>query len=188
MSGCACTGRGWGDCFLISFSRAGANTVHMLIDCGVIVGTANPAKIMGDVVADIKSETGGHLNLVVATHEHWDHVSGYSQVKSAWDEMEVDEVWAAWTEDLSDPLAQQLRGQREQAVQALTAALTHMSAVPNAFDNYRQGIAGILGFFGIDDTAAMPAAGAAGGQKPSPHSPHSPPRQQAKRRQPSTTS
>src|SRR5262245_52603576 len=90
--------QGLGDCFLLTFAHSGGK-YHMLIDCGVLRGTEDAETKMRAVVTDIKEETGHHLNLVVATHEHWDHLSGFLQAGDIWDEITVDEVWLAWTED-----------------------------------------------------------------------------------------
>src|SRR4051794_32631508 len=64
--------QGLGDCFLLSFP-ADKPKFHMLIDCGVILGTPAGDDRMKEVVADIKEATGGVINLLVGTHEHWDH-------------------------------------------------------------------------------------------------------------------
>ena len=71
--------QGLGDCFLISLPRDGGVPFFILIDCGVILGTADPVKKMTAVVDDIAAATAGHIDLLVATHEHWDHLSGFSR-------------------------------------------------------------------------------------------------------------
>ena len=75
--------QGLGDCFLITVPRAAGPPFHMMIDCGVILGTENPSEIMGKVVRDIVATTNGRVDVVVATHEHWDHISGFLQAKDA---------------------------------------------------------------------------------------------------------
>ena len=43
--------------------------------------------------------------MLVVTHEHWDHVSGFVQARDAArpDKLTVGEVWLAWTEKPDDP-------------------------------------------------------------------------------------
>ena len=76
--------QGLGDCFLVSFPTADGGQFHVVIDCGVLLGTSDATRKIGDVVADIRETTGDHVNLLVATHEHWDHVSGFSQAEALW--------------------------------------------------------------------------------------------------------
>src|SRR5437016_2477312 len=67
---------GLGDCFLLSFPKQEGGQFHVLIDCGLISVASNPKEMMTRVANNIARESGGHLDLVVLTHEHWDHVSG----------------------------------------------------------------------------------------------------------------
>src|SRR6476620_2918455 len=89
--------QGLGDCFLIGFPRANGKTFYMMIDCGVILGTPNAGDIMQKVVADIIATTGGHIDLLVVTHEHWDHLSGFLQARQLFPQLHVESVWLAWT-------------------------------------------------------------------------------------------
>ena len=75
--------QGLGDCFLISLPRTdgGTRPFYVMIDCGVVLGTPNPAAIMKQVLDSIVQETGGAIDLLIATHEHWDHLSGFVQAK-----------------------------------------------------------------------------------------------------------
>src|SRR3954464_7211144 len=74
--------QGLGDCFLVTLPRSGGTPFYLMIDCGGILGTATPAKIMTAVVQNIIETTGGHVDLLAVTHEHWDHVSGFVQAQS----------------------------------------------------------------------------------------------------------
>src|SRR5215207_5247733 len=73
--------QGLGDCFLITIPRKDGNPFYVVIDCGVILGTKNSGKVMKEVVEHIIKTTGGHVDVVVATHEHWDHISGFNQAR-----------------------------------------------------------------------------------------------------------
>jgi hypothetical protein len=118
--------QGLGDCFLLTFFKSGKaqEDVHILIDCGTLGHAkqeepADPAEAarqkaekveMIDVIQNIAAETGKHLHLLVITHEHKDHVSGFNKTGQAvFDQaFQVDHVWLAWTEDREDELAQSL--------------------------------------------------------------------------------
>lgn len=146
--------QGLGDCFLISLKRSGDQADYkILIDCGVILGTPDPATIMTKVVDDIVATTGGKVDLLLATHEHWDHLSGFIQAADSFKRLTVGEVWLAWTEDPADPLAAELRGERTKAVAALQIAENTLrmsgsrSLDPDATSD-ADVITDMLGFFG----------------------------------------
>ena len=77
--------QGLGDCFLLAFHREGDTPWFMLIDCGVIIGTRKSAAAMNAVGSNIYDTTGGHIDLLVITHEHWDHISGFIEAKTVFD-------------------------------------------------------------------------------------------------------
>jgi len=113
--------QGLGDCFLLTWTDGDA-TSHLLIDCGVLKGTADAEKRMQDVAQSVHDTTGGHLDRLVVTHEHWDHLSGFLQAGAIYDKLEVGEVWLAWTEDPQDELANELRKRKQKRLNGLVAA------------------------------------------------------------------
>lgn len=139
--------QGLGDCFLITILRGGGPPFYMLIDCGVILGTQNAGDIMTKVVQDIIATTGGRIDLLVATHEHWDRLSGFVQAKELFQKkLQVGEVWLAWTEDPKDALAQKLRSEHQAMRLALRMAQTRLRLA--GVDNTADEVAGMLEFFG----------------------------------------
>src|SRR5678816_903627 len=68
--------QGLGDCFLLSFRNGGHADTHVMIDCGVVLGTKTPAAPMKQVAKNLNQDTGGKIDVLVITHEHWDHLSG----------------------------------------------------------------------------------------------------------------
>jgi hypothetical protein len=137
-------GQGLGDCFLLAFPRRrsgeGARAddpdrpVYVLIDCGVLGRTPDPGRRMQQVVADIRRTTRddalppqagkpmGHLDLLIVTHEHWDHLSGfiYAAAREEWERIQVDALWTSWTaQDNAEGLAGVLGKLREQQQNAL---------------------------------------------------------------------
>jgi hypothetical protein len=157
--------QGLGDCLLLRIPRAGGQPPFaVLIDCGVVLGTENAASKMTDVVNDIIGATGGTIDLLVVTHEHWDHVSGFVQTDLFGSKLKVRDVWLAWTEDPKDEIAATLKAQRHAMRLALTqaeAGLRLAGQVAAADDT-----ASLLGFFGASPTKstndAMEAAKALG--------------------------
>ena len=73
---------GLGDCFLLAFGATKQSQKYMLIDCGVLLGTDDVDRKMMEVAKDIRQATGDHLDALVVTHEHWDHVSGFIQAQN----------------------------------------------------------------------------------------------------------
>jgi hypothetical protein len=165
----------FGDCFLLRFPRAGgasAADFNLLIDCGLISG-GNPATMdcwpqgfkpvgLSAIVDDIYQSTNGHLDLVVGTHEHWDHLSGFNQAKAKFDQFKIDKIWLGWTEDPNNPAAQQLVNERSASLAALQAAVAKMDGA--GFAEQKSRILQVLSFFGDDIGQGLgaTAAGAAG--------------------------
>ncbi len=153
---------GLGDCLLLRFRREdNANsTFNVLIDCGLITVAQNAAATMTKVATDIASVCGNRLDVVVMSHEHWDHVSGFSeqQARKVFDGIDVGEVWYAWTEDPQHEFGQRLRKERARKVQALAravAALNSKGIAGNPLAAARAtNLAGVLSFFGLDMASA----------------------------------
>lgn len=109
---------GFGDCFLLSFSypkapKKSEQERHVLIDYG---STGMPAGIdastqMMNVANDIRERCNGKLAMVVATHRHKDHISGFTTKKDGSGTGDIiktlkpDMVVQPWTEDpsIKDP-------------------------------------------------------------------------------------
>jgi hypothetical protein len=78
---------GFGDCFLMTYFYKGSknkkeSAKHVLIDFGSSEAPSNLKKgLMQRVAADIEKTTGKKLDIVVATHRHSDHVSGFETKK-----------------------------------------------------------------------------------------------------------
>jgi hypothetical protein len=117
---------GLGDCFLVTLPCENGDNYFILIDCGVIIGTPNAVARMQQVAGDIVATTGGKLDLLIATHEHWDHLSGFIQAADQFGDLQVDQVWLAWTEDPEDDLARQLAEEKKQALADIRLAVDHL--------------------------------------------------------------
>jgi beta-lactamase superfamily II metal-dependent hydrolase len=80
---------GFGDFFLVTVPTQ-TGPAHILIDCGVHAANIGT---MDDCVKDLVKETGGKLALVIATHFHADHLSGFASNYADFAEFEVGAVW-----------------------------------------------------------------------------------------------
>jgi hypothetical protein len=143
--------QGLGDCFLLAFPSTGrsAKPRFVLIDCGVLLGTPEGVDRVRRVAEHIVESTGGRLDLLVATHEHWDHLSGFEQARDIFDKLKIEEVWVAWTEDPDDSTANGLRHKRETALRALTSSAMRLRATGDEDAAASAGqIDSVLGFFG----------------------------------------
>lgn len=95
-----------GDCLLFLFKKEKVVSFKMLIDCG---GWNADTDTITACVEDIKATTEGKIDLLIVTHQHLDHVSGFNQARSVFDEIEVKEVWMSWIEDASDEIGRILK-------------------------------------------------------------------------------
>ena len=94
---------GFGDCFLLTFHYA-RNDRHMLIDYGSTAAPrAGGANYMTAIAKDIKNVCNGKLDILVATHRHRDHISGFSTDGEGTGKiiasLKPDHVIQPWTED-----------------------------------------------------------------------------------------
>src|ERR1700686_3553606 len=136
--------QGLGDCFLINLPGKNGKPYYLVIGCGAILGTPDAMSQMKDVVQDILDTTGKHVDLLVATHEHWDHLSGFVQARDLFASLKVDQVWLPWTEDPADDLANQLRAEH----QAMRIALASACARIRFAGGSNSPLDGLIEFFG----------------------------------------
>lgn len=120
--------QGLGDCFLLTFQRSNEPERHLLIDCGLFQNTADEDQIMNKVAESIEQTVDNRLDAVAVTHEHWDHISGFSQAKAVFDRIEFDEVWLGWTDDEKHPQHKAMRERFVKQLQGLKAAVEKMKS------------------------------------------------------------
>lgn len=149
--------QGIGDCHLLKFRRKDGSVFRMLIDCGVHPSVSDGNKTVSSIVDDLIDATGPdhRIDVVVATHEHWDHNSGFFTAAPKFRKLDIGEVWMAWSEDPEDEQAQQLDKFKTQAIAVLRDTgrrLAHV--VPATADSARReqlaaldgGLRGLAGF------------------------------------------
>jgi beta-lactamase superfamily II metal-dependent hydrolase len=114
---------GFGDCFLL-FVPGAERTRKILIDCGTRPSGGSPRpmhEVVAEVIDSVKEDGVPRIDVVVGTHRHRDHVSGFDQ--DAWKEVEVGEVWLPWTEHPKDPEARKIRETQGGVARHLNVAL-----------------------------------------------------------------
>ena len=96
---------GFGDFFLLTVPAAGGPQ-HILIDCGVHAANIGS---MPACVADLVDVTKRRLALVVVTHDHADHLSGFATHDDVFATFDVGAVWITKRLDPTDASAQAIR-------------------------------------------------------------------------------
>jgi beta-lactamase superfamily II metal-dependent hydrolase len=157
-----CTGLG--DCFLLGFRGDDGGTSYILIDCGVLKGTRGADSWMRTILQHIRGEVGERgLDLLVVTHAHWDHLSGFDQGREIFEDrgFQVKQVWLPWTENREDPVALRMAEERSLALRAAVAAAGELRARLNlespgtdrlsALRSTVEGLEALLGFTSTED-------------------------------------
>jgi hypothetical protein len=172
---------GLGDCFLLAFPKPSTDddprdVFYMLIDCGVFYGTSGGAQRIRAIANDIKAatrKTGGpnadsRIDVLVITHEHWDHVSGFhkNQAQDVFGAIELGALWMPWTEDMRVKLARDLHAAKKAALRALAAVAGHEHLAAADLSAAAGLVNKVLGFFAVGDgDGGLPAAEAFAAKK-----------------------
>jgi len=121
---------GFGDCFLLSFFQDENRVFTMLIDCGIKHNTKSDDVPIDDVIEDLRTTLtpafGGSpaVDVLVATHEHWDHISFFHPTRSPdfFGDFKIGQVWLAWTENPDDEEAVTINARLRDGAAALQIA------------------------------------------------------------------
>jgi hypothetical protein len=87
--------------------------------------------------------------VIVLTHEHWDHVSGFYSALEKFKGFTVGEIWAAWTENSADPQAAELdkfKGEALAALQGASRRLDRIQGLSRHLVTVQQGLSAVLSF------------------------------------------
>lgn len=128
-----------GDCFLITYQPmlpdgSTGGSITILIDFGVLQAVKGAGAVMQALGRSIQELSGGHLDYLVITHEHADHISGFAHAGSLFfpeagaPAVSIGTLWMAWTEDPKDDQANALRARHAPAL-ALFEDLSDPNAV-----------------------------------------------------------
>jgi hypothetical protein len=158
---------GFGDCFLVSFEYAdalddGRSERHMLVDFG---STRRPPKggDLEDVAQLIREHTGGRLDVIVVSHRHKDHLSGFAVDAAAEiiGNLQPRLIVRSWTEDptlASDAQAPARFDERSLTfVRALRSGQALAGALAGSIPDERRGLLGDLRGFAAAELANQEA-------------------------------
>jgi hypothetical protein len=148
-----------GDCFLITFT-VGSQISRLLIDCGSFRNGSDSVKRLERIVNDIKAETKGKpLEVVVGTHQHNDHLSGFVHCEQLFrKEIGVEEVWLSWLDDPGNRMAKGIGEEHQNLIEQLFTAHVSLQNSTHGNKGVRslERLEDILGFYGAKGTATPP--------------------------------
>ena len=144
---------GFGDCFLLTFGT-GTGARHILVDFGAHmhgeIGT------MEQVMDNIESLTKKKLAVLVATHRHRDHISGFGQFADRFGGFDIQEVWMPWTDDPDDEDAAALN---EKHLALYDTLERHLAATAAAGPEAQAALAALLNLKGNEKATTELARG-----------------------------
>lgn len=114
---------GFGDSFLLRFPCKDKER-KVLIDIGVHPAGPGPHtmdEVVDQIIEDVSDDGDPHIDIVIATHRHRDHVLGFENEK--WKDVQVGEVWLPWTEDPKDSKARKIRETQSKKAERIALAL-----------------------------------------------------------------
>jgi beta-lactamase superfamily II metal-dependent hydrolase len=151
---------GFGDAFLVRLPTSDGERT-MLIDCGQHMGgIANPMNaVLDDLIASVTVNGTPRIDIVIATHRHFDHISGFDSAK--WKTVEVGEVWLPWTEKRGDPAADSIRQAQLRMAAAIMARFATADTrigwfALNSFSNRGAERTLLQGFVGVEERRYLP--------------------------------
>jgi hypothetical protein len=168
---------GLGDCFLIRFRKPGADDFHVVIDCGVLTGSPDGPNRLRQSVENIEKETGENgVDLLIATHEHADHLSGFNQASTTWESIakkQIKKTWLGWTENLSSPAVKALKARQRRRLMATLAGMARMQSLAGTSPALGEQAGRILGLLDFshdegEDPMSLLNPGMAGDKLPGP--------------------
>ena len=115
---------GLGDCIYCRIPKGhkSGRDFHMLIDCGTLSSTSLLRDAI-EALTPLLPEVAGkhHVDLLVVTHEHKDHMTGFGL--DIWDELSFGAIWMSAAMDLNHPESTRAKKLHGFAVSAMTRAL-----------------------------------------------------------------
>jgi hypothetical protein len=141
-----------GDCFLLKFKEDNKESA-VLIDCGSFRNSDKSIKRLQTIAEFIKGDLNEKaLDVVVGTHQHNDHFSGYVHAADIFEQTGIDNVWLSWLDDPKDIDAGKIAaGQRDltEKLQAISSRLTKNNNGNHSLAAEK--INDMLGFYNAED-------------------------------------
>ena len=153
-----------GDCFLITLSD-GDRKSRMLIDCGSFRNSGPSIKRLREIVDAIATEVGdAPLDVVVGTHQHNDHLSGFVHSEDAFRGIGVEQVWLSWLDNPQDGMARDIGRAHHNLLLQLVAVRERLAASKIRTANLRpfEVLGDVLGFYGWSANGTPPEVPAKG--------------------------
>lgn len=144
-----------GDCFLISFN-AGTARSRMLIDCGSFRNGGPSITRLKEIANHIHADCGGQpLDVVVGTHQHNDHVSGFLHCEAEFRKIGIEQVWLSWLDDPKDQMARGIGQAHHNLTKSLFQARHRLdrTAVGPKGARSLEKLDDVLGFYGAKGSA-----------------------------------
>jgi beta-lactamase superfamily II metal-dependent hydrolase len=110
---------GFGDFFLLTLQTPDGPK-HILIDCGVHAGDLHSIR---DAVDDMAQVTGKNLALLIMTHRHADHISGFATCRDIFSTFSVERIWMSWFENPDNDDARKFQANLTAVASRLAASL-----------------------------------------------------------------
>ncbi len=155
-----------GDCFLLTFKQ-GTNTSNILIDCGSFRNSTASKERFQEIARHIKAHTKGKkLDVMVGTHQHNDHLSGFVHAEQIFkNEIGAENVWLSWLDDDEDALAIEIQKKHRKLVGQVNdiqkSLQKRLGAAPSPqLQQLHDQVADILQFYGLKE-GNVPAKGVA---------------------------
>lgn len=147
-----------GDCFMVTFSD-GSSESRMLIDCGSFRNSAASAARLEKVAKAIAKElAGAPIDVVVGTHQHNDHVSGFVHCEKAFRKTGIEQAWLSWLDNPADKQAQKIGEAHNNLMLELHAARGALQSTLKGSRATRplaarslEVLEDVLGFYGASD-------------------------------------
>lgn len=149
-----------GDCFLVTFAE-GRKRSRMLIDCGSFRNIGESKERLRKVATHIKDELDGMpLAVVVGTHQHNDHLSGFVHCEDIFNDIDIQEVWLSWLDNSNDKTAARIGEHFNNLRMALYDARVQLTSTPGVKSATLDTLNDALAFFGskgVADPPVLPA-------------------------------
>jgi beta-lactamase superfamily II metal-dependent hydrolase len=146
-----------GDCFWLQFEE-GKNKSNVLIDCGSFRNSDKSKKRLREIVSYMRDELGERkFDVVVGTHQHNDHLSGYVHCEDLFEGLVV-QSWLSWLDDPKDGLARKVKKDEKALVNNVRNIRDRLTEF--AMREERMVLSDILGFYSAQgDEPEVPAKG-----------------------------
>lgn len=116
-----------GDCFLVTFTAGDASS-RLLIDCGSFRNGGKSIPRLKKITGKIKEALAGKpLDIVVGTHQHNDHLSGFVHCETEFRALNIQQVWLSWLDNPADPKAKVIGEAHNNLMLGLAAARDTLS-------------------------------------------------------------